>query len=172
MTLDEVERITIVSGFMTLGWILGTRRGRRAAVYGLVAGAVTDFAARRRVVGDHRVGEREFRSTGFYRYRSHRRPSRGIQAGFYAWCGGFALDLTGARNPIRALGSSVIAAIALWTIDYHYLGGAMGLPGTDMWSGLDAFIVRTIDYGGLILGLWLCPWFASALVDKELLVLT
>ena len=62
------------------------------------------------------VGEREFRSTGFYRYRSHRRPSRGIQAGFYAWCGGFALDLTGARNPIRALGSSVIAAIALWTI--------------------------------------------------------
>jgi hypothetical protein len=70
------------------------------------------------------------------------------------------------------LGSSVIAAIALWTIDYHYLGGAMGLPGTDMWSGLDAFIVRTIDYGGLILGLWLCPWFASALVDKELLVLT
>jgi hypothetical protein len=40
----------------------------------------------------------------------------GMQAGFYAWCGGFALDLTGARNPIRALGSSVIAAIALWTI--------------------------------------------------------
>jgi hypothetical protein len=116
MTLDEVERITIVSGFMTLGWILGTRRGRRAAVYGLVAGAVTDFAARRRVVGDHGSASANFAQPDSIGTALIAALAGRIQAGFYAWCGGFALDLTGARNPIRALGSSVIAAIALWTI--------------------------------------------------------
>ena len=44
---------------------------------------------------------------------------------------------------------------------------AVGLPGADLWSGVDAFIVRMVDYGGLILGLWLCPWFNSALRKKE-----
>lgn len=91
-----------------------------------------------------------------------------IQAGFYALCGGLALDWSGARNPIRALASSVITAIALWTIGYHYIGGAVGLPGADIWSGVGAFIVRTVDYGGLILGLGLCPWFNSALVRKKI----
>jgi hypothetical protein len=98
-------------------------------------------------VGDQRLGEREFPQPD-----SLIAALAGeIQAGFCAWCEGFALDLTGARNSIPALGPSVIAAIALWTIAYRYLGGAMGLPGTDMWSGFNAFIVRTVDYEGLIL---------------------
>jgi hypothetical protein len=61
----------------------------------------------------------------------------------------------------------VTTAIALWTIGYHYIGSAVGLPGTDIWSGVDAFIIRMVDYGGLILGLWLCPSFYSALHRKN-----
>jgi hypothetical protein len=38
--------VLFVPGLVTSGWILGTRRGRHAAGYGLVAGAVTVFAAR------------------------------------------------------------------------------------------------------------------------------
>jgi hypothetical protein len=38
--------LLFVPGLVTSGWILGTRRGRHAAGYGLVAGAVTVFAAR------------------------------------------------------------------------------------------------------------------------------
>jgi hypothetical protein len=38
--------LLFVPGFVTLGWISGTRREHRAAGYGLVVGAVTDFVAR------------------------------------------------------------------------------------------------------------------------------
>jgi hypothetical protein len=89
-----------------------------------------------RAVGNHRVSEREFRSTGLSVGTALTAAvAGGIQAGFYALCGGLALDWTGARNPVRALASSVITAIALWTIGCHYIGGAVGLPRTDMWSG-------------------------------------
>jgi hypothetical protein len=133
----------------------------------LVTGAVTDFVARSALWVITGSATANFAQPDSFGTASIAATARGMQAGFCACCGGLALDWTKARKPIQALALSVIAAIAAWTIGYHYIGTAVGLPGADIRNGLDAFVIRVVDNGGLILGLWLCPSFYFALHRRD-----
>jgi len=121
-----------------------------------------------RAVGNHRVSEREFRSTGLSVGTALTAAvAGGIQAGFYALCGGLALDWDWSAESGSSLGflrDYGYRAVDHWLSLYR---GRRRAAAHRHVEWIRALIVRTVDYGGLILGLWLCPWFNSALGRQE-----
>lgn len=156
--------LLFVPGIVTLAWIAGARRGRRAALYGALAGFTTDFVARSvlwlvtgSIVADFQA-PRDAMGTAIIAA-----TAGGIQAGFYAFCGGLALDWARSDYPARSLALALLAAITFWSVVYHLIGGAFGLPAADVSTQFNAFIVRAVDYGGWALGLLMYPGFAAAI---------
>lgn len=156
--------LLFVPGIVTLAWIAGVRRGRRAALYGALAGFATDAIARGilwwvtgSVLADFRAPPDAIGTAVIAALAG------GVQAGFYAGCGGLALDWIRSNHPVRFLSLTLFSAILLWTIGYRLFGSAVGLAGAGVYGQLNAFIIRFIDYGGWMLGLSLCPQFGAAL---------
>lgn len=156
-----------IPGVVTLSWIAGSRQPRRAALYGALAGFSTDALVRLvlwSATGSIVANSAQPDAFGTALVAA---ISGGIQAGFYAGCGGLALDLTRVQQPVRNLTLALFTAIGLWTLGYHLIGGAFGLPFADTMSQLGIFIIRLLDYGGWMLGLALCPNFAAALQREK-----
>jgi hypothetical protein len=142
----------------------GARRGR-AGVYGALGGFAADALVRLIV----------WRVTGSVMgimTQAHPDPAEeaavaavagGIQAGFYSGIGGLAIDLTQSLRQFRNLTLGIFAAIGLWAIAYHFVGGTFQLPGTDVNSRFGVFLINLADYAGVLVGLALCPGFVLEL---------
>jgi hypothetical protein len=143
---------------VTLAWITGNRKPRRAALYGALAGFSADAIVRLLLwSATHTIAGKDSET---FTTALAAAFGGGLQAGFYAGCGGLALDLARGRHPVRNLALGLFAAIGLWTISFRVVGGAFGLSYTDE---LASFVIRLLDYAGWMLGVALCPSFAAVI---------
>jgi hypothetical protein len=156
--------LLFVPGLTTLGWIIGASKGKRAWLYGAILGFVTDFLVRLvlwsitgSILANPKLPPDAF-STALIAA-----CAGGIQAGFFAFCGGLAIDRTSGEPVVRNLAIALFLAILTWGIAYHFIGGYFALPNADIASQINASLVRIADYAGLVLGLALCPLFPKVL---------
>jgi hypothetical protein len=156
---------------VTFGWIAGSRRRYGAAIYGALAGFVTDGVIRLILwfitgsIGD--PPEPVTLTTAIVAILAG-----AIKAAFYAACGGLALDLTlgrgvsariGAERAVRNLTLALLGALGIWTLGYYLIGGAIGLPNADALSQLKVLYKQLLDYGGWMVGLAIYPEFVASI---------